>query len=142
MYKYFELKDPTKILTGSGTIGPDGRPMNLYLDGGIGHKFEVDIVLAHITTVQHMIAALLDEYAEEILEIEYKDVPEMPVQCMRNACGSRGEDDDPRNLNRCGGCSFVYYCSKECQQADWKTHKKLCRAVREKKKVAGVNAWK
>ena len=28
---------------------------------------------------------------------------------------------------RCAKCSGAWYCSKECQVADWKEHKKLCR---------------
>lgn len=32
---------------------------------------------------------------------------------------------DPKLL--CTGCSLYRYCSKECQKADWKTHKEVCR---------------
>ena len=30
------------------------------------------------------------------------------------------------NLKRCNACFLISYCSKECQVADWKQHKKLC----------------
>ena len=26
----------------------------------------------------------------------------------------------------CGGCKEMYYCSRECQKKDWKTHKPDC----------------
>lgn len=29
-------------------------------------------------------------------------------------------------MKRCSGCSGQRYCSKECQKADWKQHKKVC----------------
>ncbi|XP_057666323.1 SET domain-containing protein SmydA-8-like [Diorhabda carinulata] len=29
--------------------------------------------------------------------------------------------------NRCSGCHFVHYCSKEHQKSDWKQHKKYCK---------------
>ena len=28
--------------------------------------------------------------------------------------------------SRCSKCKLVYYCGKECQQAHWKVHKKIC----------------
>lgn len=30
-------------------------------------------------------------------------------------------------LKKCGNCKGVYYCSRECQKADWPTHKIQCR---------------
>ena len=30
-------------------------------------------------------------------------------------------------LSSCGRCKQACYCSKECQKADWKSHKKLCK---------------
>ncbi|KAJ6493006.1 hypothetical protein C8R45DRAFT_181716 [Mycena sanguinolenta] len=36
------------------------------------------------------------------------------------------QTDDRDTLKRCAKCQTVWYCSKECQRADWKTHKKFC----------------
>jgi hypothetical protein len=33
-----------------------------------------------------------------------------------------------RALKRCGKCQSVTYCSRDCQQAHWSSHKKACRA--------------
>ena len=30
-------------------------------------------------------------------------------------------------FNVCSACRSVYYCSRECQLADWKAHKKACK---------------
>ena len=29
--------------------------------------------------------------------------------------------------SRCSKCKCIFYCSKECQVADWRRHKKACR---------------
>ncbi|KAL8618849.1 hypothetical protein ACOMHN_000856 [Nucella lapillus] len=33
------------------------------------------------------------------------------------------------NLQKCGRCFGVYYCSKDCQRLDWTTHRKVCLAL-------------
>lgn len=36
---------------------------------------------------------------------------------------------DQPSRNRCTGCYLTRYCSKECQLAHWKKHKKTCKAT-------------
>ena len=33
----------------------------------------------------------------------------------------------PKKLSKCSRCLLAYYCSRECQLADWKNHKELCK---------------
>ncbi|KAI9821443.1 MAG: hypothetical protein M1826_000679 [Phylliscum demangeonii] len=42
-------------------------------------------------------------------------------------CG-QGESDGSGKLKRCAKCHTTAYCSRPCQKADWKTHKKTCAA--------------
>ena len=39
---------------------------------------------------------------------------------MCSVCSKEG-------AKRCSKCKLQYYCSKECQQSDWKNHKAICR---------------
>lgn len=34
--------------------------------------------------------------------------------------------EEVKKLKKCGNCESVYYCSRECQAADWPTHKHIC----------------
>ncbi len=47
-------------------------------------------------------------------EDEFQPRPRLCILCGKDA---------PK---RCIGCKAVYYCSKECQKADWKNHKIGC----------------
>ena len=39
-------------------------------------------------------------------------------------CKKTGSEAE--NLKRCAKCQTTYYCSRDCQKADWKVHKKVC----------------
>ncbi|KAJ6576027.1 hypothetical protein DFH09DRAFT_980979 [Mycena vulgaris] len=43
-------------------------------------------------------------------------IPEKPWSCL-----------NPTKSLRCGACQLVVYCSKDCQQKHWKTHKSDCK---------------
>ena len=42
-------------------------------------------------------------------------------------CGKGNSGDGGKGLLRCSRCQAVRYCSVECQRADWKEHKKVCK---------------
>jgi len=41
-------------------------------------------------------------------------------------CGVNSLDNPSVALLACGRCNSTYYCSPQCQKADWKDHKPLC----------------
>ncbi|KAK7050673.1 MYND-type domain-containing protein [Favolaschia claudopus] len=41
-------------------------------------------------------------------------------------------------INRCSACKLSSYCSKECQRADWKSHKPRCKAATNPNPPPGV----
>ena len=47
-----------------------------------------------------------------------------------NSCGTCGKSRDDcvvkADFGKCSRCMRVYYCSRECQRANWKAHKPFC----------------
>ncbi|KAI9374061.1 hypothetical protein BJX61DRAFT_344395 [Aspergillus egyptiacus] len=41
-----------------------------------------------------------------------------------NICAKKASKET--TLKRCGKCKAIWYCSRECQKADWKDHKESC----------------
>ncbi|KAJ7061857.1 hypothetical protein C8F01DRAFT_146986 [Mycena amicta] len=49
--------------------------------------------------------------------------------CDNAECGVVG---DKRQLKRCAGCRDAWFCSRECQKADWRHgHRKNCKTMRD-----------
>ena len=59
------------------------------------------------------------------------DGPAYDVEEIRvtNACQRCGKPDSTK---KCGRCSSVYYCGKDCQKNDWKKHKQICEQERRR----------
>ncbi|KXS11142.1 ankyrin [Gonapodya prolifera JEL478] len=47
--------------------------------------------------------------------------------------GCEKKEARPMEFPRCSRCRRVVYCGKECQKADWATHKKLCAGAAERR---------
>lgn len=48
---------------------------------------------------------------------------------MTKQCRTCGATDVQKTLFRCSRCQHIFYCSKECQKANWKAHKEQCTDV-------------
>ena len=57
---------------------------------------------------------------------ETKEVPQPVLKCA--VCGKTGSGDkQEKPLKSCSQCKSIFYCSVDCQRADWKEHKPICR---------------
>ncbi|GBE89835.1 hypothetical protein SCP_1701600 [Sparassis crispa] len=59
--------------------------------------------------------------------------PRKAENWMQKTCKHCGVHDLQKTLFHCAGCTTSYYCSKECQRADWKSHKMTCRDLQKTK---------
>lgn len=39
--------------------------------------------------------------------------------------------DEKQKFKKCSRCEYIFYCSTECQEKDWPTHKDMCNSTRE-----------
>merc|ERR1719331_2810913 len=67
----------------------------------------------------------------------------MPVAQPAAAGGATiGPCDNPgcprQGTNQCSQCGTKAYCSVECQQKDWPSHKAECKRIAAERKAAGV----
>lgn len=83
-----------------------------------------------IPTTQRRIDAALEVVDDEYDEQKEKDLFSFPVRRCTTCAKAYG--DVP--LRACSRCREVYYCSRECQEEDWRNgHKTSCAGVRSKK---------
>jgi len=64
--------------------------------------------------------------------------PELLRSCALASCGAK--EAHKAHFSRCSACKIVVYCSKDCQLADWPSHKKACKAARKAAKAASKTA--
>ncbi|CAJ1961605.1 unnamed protein product [Cylindrotheca closterium] len=89
--------------------------LQALVDGKDGSKTERAVVMA----ILHGILGLV----ERITPIDENDL-------VKSQCGhcreSSTSQEFQRSLLLCSRCRHARYCSKECQRANWKEHKKIC----------------
>ena len=73
---------------------------------------------------------------------------EVPSQLAAKRCGQRAgicdinclncgrKEESGEKFKKCGKCEDVCYCSRECQVAHWKEHKKICVSLRDEDAAA------
>lgn len=98
-----------------------GIPAN---NGGQDEEFE-NIVRAY--TRAHILLMVANDIAPDAWE-------KSPLRCLGCAKwplvdGTQPVSGPPSpSLAKCSGCRHVVFCSRECQKAVWKAHKRVCKA--------------
>jgi len=82
---------------------------------------ESNLVLEESET-PYSIAVL--EYVSKYLAKLYKNDSDVIRSRVCNICLKQSQ-----NCKKCA-CRTIYYCSTDCQKADWKSHKKHCKPIK------------
>ena len=71
------------------------------------------------------------EATGEFLVLDEKHLKSQPIEIKTDCsfCGATPIAGLP--LKACSKCEMAHYCNKDCQKADWKTHKKACPIMKQ-----------
>uniref|UniRef100_A0A0G4G8D9 MYND-type domain-containing protein n=1 Tax=Chromera velia CCMP2878 TaxID=1169474 RepID=A0A0G4G8D9_9ALVE len=65
--------------------------------------------------------------AEALKGLQAAQAGQRVVELKCNNCNTPGGGGG-KELKRCSRCQQVWYCNVDCQKADWKFHKRVCKA--------------
>ncbi|CAJ1942146.1 unnamed protein product [Cylindrotheca closterium] len=111
-----EFQTCTPFLTKKLVKGqPCGDVVHAILEGRDGSRAERPNILNGLKTMVRFV---------ESIDPVQKDAIDYRICRM---CG-KGDTSESfqQSLMKCARCQQAYYCSKSCQRADWKLHKKVC----------------
>jgi hypothetical protein len=129
-YAFF-LQDMFSFLNGTKATPNSARVEEL---------FEADEHTLVSFLKKHIPCCCLDEKYKEV-----KSTPKMSF-CYNEHCSLPGGRVERSKANPCSRCRSAFYCSRECQVADWKRHKFICgvnagnisRSQKDSRKEAGM----
>mmetsp|Transcript_32109 Transcript_32109/g.78018 ORF Transcript_32109/g.78018 Transcript_32109/m.78018 type:complete len:759 (-) Transcript_32109:2558-4834(-) len=104
---------------------PCGDTLQAILDGNDGSPEKAPEIIQRLEWISRSVNAM-------------KSRAETGIDSL-GACGNCGNmdrsDGFQKALMRCTRCKSIHYCSKECQRADWKQHKKVCKPIPKATKI-------
>ncbi|KPA78861.1 hypothetical protein ABB37_05933 [Leptomonas pyrrhocoris] len=96
-------------------------------------RLDSDDVLQILHTLKEYILAIFAalSFPEYHLAVHSRDVfigKQADMKCANPACPGSTKD-----LLKCSGCDVTFYCSSECQKADWDKHKNFCHEIESRR---------
>jgi hypothetical protein len=105
---------------------PCGDVVGAILNGTDGHKTKREKIMKHL----EIIASFADiMQPRKHVAGEDKMLGKALKICRNCNKSDRSAEFQLTLLKSCSRCQITFYCSKECQKADWKAHKPICLPV-------------
>jgi hypothetical protein len=100
-------------------------------DGGLAKHDTNAAIKTRLTNLQKM--ALMSNDGFATTTGADTDTPETKVITRGKICRNcdKAETQGGASLMKCSTCKATYYCGRECQVADWKSHKIMCKLATE-----------
>jgi hypothetical protein len=73
-----------------------------------------------------------EQKMQQLIQSGALNFPPNPKSCSHCAA-SHAKEDKQQPLLACGACRKIWYCSRECQVADFKHHKAQCKVMQQEK---------
>jgi MYND finger len=133
---YDKYVDPLYSLLTSGSMAPIDRPkkkgtqtfwMKTYSENaGLLEVLESAGVLKRTGQVFQQGFVTLVAVETQLVEGQWAEV------CHNQKCGKREQlETEGSRMKRCSKCRDAWYCNAECQKANWPSHKKRCKVLKE-----------
>ena len=120
---YDDLRDCTSLIEKKFTEDqPCGKACKEILSRPIFHRHPVAGKLRMIASYTSWVEKQADSPKE------MRDGNKLCRKCNKMEHSTEFQ----KNLLKCSRCKSAFYCSRECQVADWKAHKPFCKAVSSK----------
>jgi hypothetical protein len=127
-----ECEKPGKIWATSSTAG----------SGFQAHREEVEEWKSRIIYYRLLCGGDEDAKGYSFVHDALKRTADKNVFTATNGCVTcRKSVPAVAELKKCKACRYVYYCSKECQRADWPRHKRECCVTRADVDAVAVRKW-
>ena len=127
-----ECEKPGTIWTTSSTAG----------SGFQAHREDVEKQKRRIVYERLLRGGDEDAKGYSFVHDVLKITPDKNVFTAVNGCVTcRKSVPAVAELKKCKACRYVYYCSKECQRADWPRHKRECCVTRADVDAVAVRKW-
>eukprot|EP01083_Nonionella_stella_P053533 141578_1 len=106
------------------------------------HDYQYVVALLRWVTNNDILGLYLDTIASKLgydvqvrEDVEGKNKKELTchkvysvnkMNCFYSKCKKSLDMKQKSKLKKCRQCESAFYCSKQCQKRDWKTHKEIC----------------